>query len=79
VERDRKTGSDLEPYATRVHLQLREKLRSKGYLIVGEFACQGLNTNNFLKLFGGINKGRPNGDDLRHAEEFAQRLKEKME
>jgi flavodoxin len=78
VERDRRTGSEPEPYATRVHLPLREKLRSKGYIIVGEFSCQGLNTNSFLRLFGGINKGRPNGEDLRHAEEFAQRLREKM-
>jgi hypothetical protein len=39
----------------------------------------GHNTNSFLKVFGGINKGRPNAEDLRHAEEFAQNLKEKLE
>jgi hypothetical protein len=32
-------------------------------------------TNSFLKLFGGLNKGRPNAEDLKHAEEFAQNLK----
>lgn len=57
------------------HSLLREKLQSKGYLIVDEFSCAGLNTNSFLKLFGGINKGRPNAEDLKHAEEFAQNLK----
>jgi flavodoxin len=36
----------------------------------------GFNTNSFLKLFGGINKGRPNAEDLKRAEEFAQKLKQ---
>jgi len=37
--------------------------------------CPGLNTNSFLKIFGGINKGRPNAKDFKQAEEFAQHLK----
>ncbi len=57
------------------HLLLRQKLQSNGYTIVGEFSCKGLNTNSFLKWFGGMNKGRPNAEDLKHAEEFAQNLK----
>jgi len=57
------------------HALLREKLQSKGYLIVGEFGCKGFNTNSFLKYFGGMNKGRPNAEDLKYAEEFAQNLK----
>ena len=57
------------------HSLLREKLQSKGYMIVDEFSCAGFNTNSFLRLFGGINKGRPNAEDLKHAEEFAQNLK----
>jgi hypothetical protein len=32
--------------------------------------------NSFLKLLGGLNKGRPNAEDLKHAEEFAQNLKQ---
>lgn len=60
------------------HSLLREKLQSKGYMIVDEFNCGGFNTNKFLKLFGGINKGRPNAEDLKHAEEFAQNLKQKF-
>ena len=59
------------------HSLLREKLQSKGYMIVDEFSCKGFNTNSFLKLFGGMNKGRPNDEDLKHAEEFAQNLKQK--
>jgi flavodoxin len=57
------------------HSLLREKLQSKGYIIVDEFSCKGFNTNSFLKYFGGMNKGRPNAEDLKHAEEFAQNLK----
>jgi flavodoxin len=57
------------------HTSLREKLQSKGYMIVDEFTCAGFNTNSFLKIFGGINKSRPNAEDLEHAEEFAQNLK----
>lgn len=56
------------------HSLLREKLRSKGYDIVDEFACKGFNTNSFLKFFGGMNKGRPNAEDLGRAEEFAKGL-----
>jgi flavodoxin len=61
------------------HLALREILQSKGYLIAGEFSCLGYNTNSFLKLFGGKNKGRPNAEDLKHAETFAQNLRQSIE
>jgi flavodoxin len=59
------------------HSKLREKLESKGYMIVDEFSCKGFNTNSFLKYFGGMNKGRPNAKDLKNAEEFAENLKQK--
>jgi flavodoxin len=61
------------------HARLREKLQSRGYVILDEFSCKGFNTNSFLKYFGGMNKGRPNADDLRHAEEFAVVLKQKVQ
>jgi flavodoxin len=61
------------------HRQLKEKLQSKGYTIVGEFSCAGFNTNSFLKYFGGINKGRPNAEDLESAEEFARGLKRDLQ
>ena len=68
--------TEFTRYVAKNHLSLREKLQSKGYMIVDEFSCAGFNTNNVLKLFGGINKGRPNVEDLKHAEEFAQNLKQ---
>jgi flavodoxin len=58
------------------HRQIREKLKAKGYTVIGEFSCAGLNTNSFLTLFGGLNKGRPDAGDLRNAKEFALDLKE---
>jgi flavodoxin len=61
------------------HLALREGLRSKGYEIVDEFSCAGLNTNSFLRFFGGLNKGRPSSDDLGKAAVFAAALKHNME
>jgi len=67
-----------ETKAAEDHSSLREKLQSKGYVIVDEFQCVGFNTNSFLKYLGGMNKGRPNAEDLKHAEEFAQSLKQNL-
>jgi flavodoxin len=57
------------------HSTLMEKLQLKGYMVFDEFQCKGFNTNSFLRLFGGMNKGRPNVKDLKNAEEFAWKLK----
>jgi flavodoxin len=59
------------------HTVLRNKLQSKDCRIIDEYNCTGWNTNSFLKLFGGINKGRPNIDDLTLAENFALNLQDK--
>ncbi len=56
------------------HRLLKEKLQAKGYAVVGEFTCPGYNTNSFLRYFGGLNKGRPNAEDLQKVEAFAQSL-----
>jgi flavodoxin len=60
------------------HSILRKQLQSKGYAVLGEFSCKGFNTNSFLKYFGGMNRGRPNDNDLRQAAEFAHLLKHRM-
>jgi flavodoxin len=54
---------------------LKEKLRQKGFDIIGEFSCRGLDTYRATKLVGGVNKGRPNAKDLKQAEDFAKGLK----
>lgn len=56
------------------HAALQKKLEARGYQIVGNFNCAGFNTNSFLKLFGGFNKGRPNAEDLAQAKAFADGL-----
>jgi len=74
------------------HSPLRKKLESKGYMIVDDFNCPGFDTNTdfnsgillavvsgVVKLMGGMNKGRPNAEDLKHAEEFAQNLKQNLQ
>ena len=56
------------------HQPLREKLESKGFTVSGEFHCAGFDTWGPFKIMGGANKGRPNADDLKQAETFAQSL-----
>ena len=56
------------------HIDIRAKLLVKNAEIVGEFRCKGFNTNSFLKHIGGINRGKPNADDLKRAQSFAQNL-----
>jgi flavodoxin len=73
------SGISNPKYKTKIHTALREKLQAKGYMIVDEFNCHGFNTNSFLKLLGGMNKGKPDTEDFQHAEEFAQQLKLSME
>ncbi|MCF7924870.1 MAG: flavodoxin family protein [Candidatus Izimaplasma sp.] len=57
------------------HSTLRSILTTKGYTIIAEFSCKGFNTNSFLKHFGGMNKGKPDVNDLKDAKAFANDLK----
>ena len=60
------------------HETVRDVLTSKGLVVLDEFSCKGFNTNSFLKYFGGMNKGRPNEEDLKLAREFAQRISDRL-
>src|SRR4030042_1764512 len=53
---------------------VREKLQRKGFDIVGEFSCRGLDTYRATRLVGGINRGRPDAEDLKQAEDFARKI-----
>ena len=44
--------------------------------ILGEFNCAGFDTYGALKIFGGIQKGHPDEEDLKQAEAFALSLKQ---
>jgi len=63
---------------SKFHKQLKEKLEAKGFNIVSEFNCAAFDTFGLLKIGGGLNKGRPNEDDLKQAEEFALNLKKNI-
>ena len=56
------------------HRSLKEALEEKNAKIIDEFSCKGHDSYSFLKYFGGINKGRPNENDLKEAKEFAKNL-----
>ena len=60
------------------HAKLRGILTVKGYNIIDEFSCKGFNTNLFLKYFGGMNKNRPNAEDIENAKAFAVRIKQEL-
>jgi flavodoxin len=54
---------------------LKKKLQRKGFSIIAEFSCRGLDTYRATSLVGGLNRGRPNAEDLKQAEDFARSLK----
>ncbi len=73
-------GEEMVAENSRIsHAELRRRLVLAGYRIVGEFGCAGFNDNSFLKLFGGINKGRPDAKDMERARAFALGLKESVD
>jgi flavodoxin len=67
-------GVTGEKKVVKDHSALRDKLEAKGYKIIDEFGCKGFNKNSFLKYLGGMNKGRPNENDLRNAEDFVRNM-----
>jgi flavodoxin len=58
----------------RFNASLIELLKMKGMEVKGDFACKGWDTYGFLNLMGGINKDRPNAEDLDDARRFAKGL-----
>jgi flavodoxin len=58
--------------------KVNNKLKEKGFRIIGEFSCRGFDTNGILGLIGGLNRGRPNKNDLKSAQDFARDLKKKL-
>jgi flavodoxin len=53
---------------------LKELLKEKGFEVKGAFLCKGLDNWGPFKLFGGINKERPNEEDLGRARKFGEAL-----
>ncbi|MGC8779185.1 MAG: flavodoxin, partial [Candidatus Caldatribacteriaceae bacterium] len=58
---------------------LTAMLKKKDFQVMGSFACRGYDTFSLLKVFGGINRERPNEDDLKASGLFAAKLREEIE
>ncbi|MDF2614559.1 MAG: flavodoxin [Clostridia bacterium] len=58
-----------------MHKDMKRSLIEKGFDIIGEFSCKGFMDYSFTKYLGGLNKGRPNAEDLRKAQDFAKEIK----
>jgi len=59
------TGS--KNYSALAHDRFRSSLTKKSFIIIGEFSCLGFDTALTKE---GINKGRPNKQDIKDAEDF---------
>lgn len=57
------------------HVPLRKRLLKKGFEIVGDFCCKGIDKFGPFKLVGGLNKGHPDTKDIQQARQFAKQLK----
>jgi flavodoxin len=59
---------------------LGKKLPSKGFQVLGEFHCKGWDTYALARIIyrGGLNKGKPDEEDLENAGKFAEGLKGKI-
>ncbi len=55
--------------------RMKNMLIDKGFDIAGDFCCKGFNCFGPFKLVGGLNKGRPNEEDIERARDFARKLK----
>lgn len=64
------TGS--KAYADRAHQSFQSVLVEKGFTVVGEYTCLGFDTALSSE---GINRGRPNAEDLTEARSFAANLR----
>ena len=51
---------------------VRDRLRDKGYNLLGDFNCRGFDTVGPLRFVGGVNRGRPDESDLTRARRFAR-------
>lgn len=55
---------------------LLKRLNSVGFKVIDNFSCRGYDTNGVLEYIGGINKGKPDQEDLENAREFARSLED---
>lgn len=60
----------------KMHEPIKKELTAKGFNIIDDFICRGFINFSFVRLwFGGLNKNRPNKEDLKLAKDFAKKIK----
>lgn len=62
------------PMPNSYHNKLKELLKEKGWLLVGEFSCKGFDCTGPYNIVNGGNKGRPNESDERKAKKFVRKI-----
>lgn len=72
------SGLKKMPLMNGAHRHFKTMLESKGFSVTDEFDCRGFDTYGPLKILGGINRGRPNMDDIKDAADFAKRVRERV-
>jgi flavodoxin len=60
------------------HAALKEKMGKRGLRAIAEFNCKGWDTVGPLAIVGGINKGKPDDNDIFEAKIFAEGLKRRL-
>lgn len=71
------SGMKGNSFLNRSHDKFKKVLEEKNFKVLGDFNCPGYDTYSFLKIIGGVRKGRPNQKDLEKARKFAESIKEK--
>ena len=72
------SGMRKMPFINGAHRHFKSILKGKGFSVMDEFDCRGFDTYSVLKAFGGINRGRPNENDIREASNFAKSIRERV-
>ena len=72
------TSGAREPKRIAYSRHLAESLQRKGFTVIGTWSCRGWDTWLPLRVFGGLNKGRPNSEDVESARQVAIELATQM-
>jgi 8-oxo-dGTP diphosphatase/2-hydroxy-dATP diphosphatase len=72
------SGSKEHQVGNNFNKPLLEKIVAKGGKVISVFNCPGLSDYGLLKSFGGMNKGRPNSNDIEKVRECLHNLKPKV-
>lgn len=68
------SGLKKNIFFNRSHKHFKKILESKNFKVIDEFTCLAYDNYGFLKIVGGINRGRPNNFDLKKVKNFAINL-----